>query len=104
MVFLVLYVDYIFDSWKQYQNVVRSRGMVVKIIRYKGLGRMYIFFKIKVIRDHKKKYIYSKLDTSKKSLLVLSMQNSSKGFLPFKHGVSLSKEMSPMTLKEIEDM
>ena len=33
-----------------------------------------------------------------------SMQNSKKGFLPFRHGVALSKEMSPKTSKKIEDM
>ena len=43
VVFLVLYVDNIFGSWKQYQSVVRSKGMVVQTIRYEGLGRMHIF-------------------------------------------------------------
>ena len=32
------------------------------------------------------------------------MQNSKKGFLPFKNGVALSKEQCPSTPKEIEDM
>ncbi|KAG6521118.1 hypothetical protein ZIOFF_018184 [Zingiber officinale] len=32
------------------------------------------------------------------------MQNSKKGFLSFRHGVPLSKEMSPKTSKEIEYM
>ena len=47
VVFLVLYVDNIFGSWKQYQNVVRSKGMVVQAIRYEGLGRMHIFLRSK---------------------------------------------------------
>ena len=40
MVFLVLYVDYIFDSWKQYQGVIGSKGMVVQAICYKGLRKI----------------------------------------------------------------
>ena len=32
------------------------------------------------------------------------MQNSKKGFLPFRHGVSLSKEQCPKTPEEIESM
>ncbi|GER41245.1 dipeptidyl-peptidase [Striga asiatica] len=32
------------------------------------------------------------------------MQNSKKGWLPFRHRIPLSKEMSPKTPQEIEDM
>ena len=44
-VFLVLYVDDIFGSWKQYQSVVGSKGMVVQAIRYEGLERMHTYYR-----------------------------------------------------------
>ena len=107
MVFLVLYLDNIFGSWKQYQNIVRSKGMVVQTIRYEGLGRINILYSWdqsnKGSQD-KNILLIPNFIYRKKSLLVLSMQNSKKGFLPFQHGVTLSKEMSPQTSKEIEEM
>ena len=33
-----------------------------------------------------------------------SMQDSKKGFLPFRHGITLSKDQCPKTLDEIEKM
>ena len=100
VVFLVLYADDIFGSWKQYQSVVRSKGMVVQIIRYEGLGRVRIYSRDQ--RDHNKRMLC--LSRASYNPCSFSMQNSKKGFLPFRHGVALSKEMSPKTSKEIEEM
>ena len=71
----------------------------------KDLGDCAHILGIKVIRDRKKRMLClsqaSYIDTI---LARFSMQDSKKGFLPFRHGVALSKEMSPKTSKEIEDM
>ena len=39
-----------------------------------------------------------------KMLIRYKMQNSKKELLPFRHGVHLSKEQSPKTPQEVEDM
>ena len=71
----------------------------------KDLGEYAHILGIKVIRDPKKRMLYlSQASYIDMILARFSMQNSKKGFLPFRHGVALSKEMSPKTSKEIEDM
>lgn len=71
----------------------------------KDLGEVGHIFGIKVLRDRKKRMLglpqASYLDTV---LTRFSMQNSKKGFLPFRHGIALSKGQCPRTPKEIENM
>ena len=71
----------------------------------KDLGECAHILGIKVIRDRKKRMLcLSQASYIDAILTRFSMQNFKKGFLPFRHGVALSKEMSPKTSKEIEDM
>ena len=66
----------------------------------KDLGECAHILGIKVI-TRKECCAYPELHTI---LARFSMQNSKKDFLPFRHGVPLSKEMCPETSKEIEEM
>ena len=71
----------------------------------KDLGEAAYILGIKVTRDHRKKMLSlsqaSHIDTV---LARFSMQNAKKGFLPFRHGVPLSKDQCPKTDQEKEEM
>lgn len=60
---------------------------------------------IKEIRDRKKRMLALSQEPFIEEVLArFNMQNSKRGFLPFKKGVALSKEQCPSTLKEIESV
>ena len=105
MVFFVLYIDDILLVGNNIKVLSEVRVWLSKQFDMKDLGECTHIFGIKVIRDHKKRMLClsqaSYIDTM---LARFSMQNSKKGFLPFRHRVPLSKEMCPKTSKEIEEM
>ena len=105
MVFLVLYVDDILLIGNNVKMLSDVRVWLSKQFDMKDLGEVGHILGIKDIRDRKKRMLClsqaSYIDTI---LARFSMQNSKKGFLPFRHGVPLSKEMCPKTSKEIEEM
>ncbi|WRX21062.1 Reverse transcriptase [Theobroma cacao] len=58
-----------------------------------------------LIRDRKNKQIaLSQAFYIDKILVKFAMHDSKKGFMPFGHGVKLSKEMSPKTAEEVDNM
>ena len=71
----------------------------------KDLGEAAYILGIKVTRDRRKRMLSlsqaSYIDTV---LARFSMQNAKKGFLPFRHGVPLSKDQCPKTDQEKEEM
>ena len=71
----------------------------------KDLGEAGHILGIKIIRDRRKRSLSlsqaSYIDTI---LTRFKMHNSKKGFLPFRHGVYLSKQQSPKTTEKIEAM
>ena len=101
VVFLVLYVDDILLVGNNIKVLSEVRVWLSKQFDMKHLGEYAHILWIKVIRDRKKRLLClsqaSYIDTI---LARFSMQDSKKGFLPFRHGVALSKEMSPKTSKE----
>jgi hypothetical protein len=71
----------------------------------KDLSEAAYILGIKVIRDRKNRMLALSQESYIDEVLArFNMQNSKKGFLPFKKGVALSKEQCPSTLKEIESV
>ena len=61
--------------------------------------------RIQILRDMKNKLLaLSQSSYVDKVLARFLMQNSKKGLLPTRHGVSLSKKQCPQTLQEEEEM
>ncbi|XP_074351643.1 secreted RxLR effector protein 161-like [Apium graveolens] len=71
----------------------------------KDLGEAAYINGIKVIRDRRKRMLALSQEPYIDDVLTgFNMQESKKGNLPFRHGVSLSKSQCPSTPKEIENM
>ncbi|KAG6478667.1 hypothetical protein ZIOFF_062111 [Zingiber officinale] len=105
MVFLILYVDNILLIGNNVKVLSDVRVWLPKQFDMEDLGECEHILGIKEIRDRKKRMLcLSQASYFDTILARFSMHNSKKGFLPFRHGVPLSKEMCPKTSKEIEDM
>ena len=71
----------------------------------KDLGKTQFVLGIQIVRNRKNKTLaLSQTSYIDKMLIRYKMQDSKKGLLPFKHRVHLSKEQSPKTPQEVEDM
>ena len=105
VVFLVLYVD---DILLIENNVGALYSVKVWLSRWfnmKNLGEVNHILGIKLLRDRKHKMLgLSQAIYIDKILARFSMQDSKKWFIPFRHGISLTKDHYPKTLVEIEDM
>ena len=67
----------------------------------KDLGEANFILGIRLWRDHKNRMLgLSQVGYIDKILEWFSIKNSKKGLLPFKHGVPLSDDQRPKTLKE----
>ena len=65
---------------------------------------MTYILRIRVYRDRARRLIgLSQTLYIEKMLKKFSMENSKKGLIPVRHGIHLSKEMSPKTPKEREN-
>jgi hypothetical protein len=105
VVFLVLYVDDILLIGNNVKMLSTVRVWLSKQFEMKDLGEAGHILGIKVIRDRKKRMLALSQEAYIDTLLTrFSMQNSKKGFLPFRHGVALSKEQCPKTPEAIESM
>ena len=105
VVFLVLYVDDILLIGNNVKVLSTVRVWLSKQFEMKDLGEAGHILGIKVIRDRKKRMLALSQEAYIDTLINrFSMQNSKKGFLPFRHGVVLSQEQCPKTPKEIESM
>ena len=71
----------------------------------KDLGEAAHILGIKLMRDRKQRILGLSQALYIDTILArFNMQNSKKGFLPFRHGITLSKDQSPKTTDEIERM
>ena len=105
VVFLVLYVDDILLIGNDIEVLSSVKGWLQKQFDMKDLGEANYILGIKLLRDRKNKVLaLSQALYIDKILARFSMENSKKGTLPFRHGVHLSKEQSPKTLKQKERM
>ena len=105
MVFLALYVDDILLIGNNKEVLSDVKGWLSEQFQMKDLGEAAYILGIKVTRDRRKRMLSlsqaSYIDTV---LARFSMQNAKKGFLPFRHGVPLSKDQCPKTDQEKEEM
>jgi len=105
VVFLVLYVDDILLIGNNVEMLSSVKAWLFKQFDMKDLGEAAYILGIKVIRDRKKRMLALSQEPYIDEVLArFNMQNSKKGFLPFKHGVALSKKQCPSTPKDIESM
>ncbi|KAL8091512.1 hypothetical protein AgCh_033945 [Apium graveolens] len=105
VVFLVLYVDDILLIGNNVEMLSSVKAWLFKQFDMKDLGEAAYILGIKVIRNHKKRMLALSQEPYIDEVLArFNMQNSKKGFLPFKHGVALSKKQCPSTPKDIESM
>ena len=105
VVFLVLYVDDILLIGNDIEVLSSVKGWLQKQFDMKDLGEANYILGIKLLRDRKNKVLaLSQALYINKILAKFSMENSKRGTLPFRHGVHLSKEKSPKTLKQKERM
>ena len=79
--------------------------MASDTIPNKDLREAHFVLGIQIVRNRKNKTLaLSQASYIDKMLIRYKMQDSKKGLLPFRHGVHLSKEQSPKTPQEVEDM
>ncbi|KAH9725664.1 hypothetical protein KPL70_007964 [Citrus sinensis] len=78
---------------------------LAKQFNMKDLGEISYVLGIKLLRDRKNKTsALSQAVYIDKILARFSMENSKTGLLPFRHGITFSKDQSPKTSEEIERM
>ena len=103
--FLVLYVDDILLIDNDVGVLSSVKVRLSSQFDMKDLGEASHILRIKLPRDLKQRMLGFSLATYIDQILArFSMQDSKKGFLPFKHGITLSKDQYPQTPDEIEKM
>ncbi len=105
VVFLVLYVDDILLIGNDVGKLSEVKVWLAKQFDMKDLGEAAYILGIQIFRDRKnRKLALSQASYIDKMMGRYVMQDSKKGMLPFRHGVYLSKDQSPKTPQEEEDM
>ena len=105
VVFLVLYVDDILLIGNDVESLSNVKKWLANQFQMKDLGEASYVLGIQLIRDRKNKLLaLSQASYFDKMLIKFAMQNSKKGNLPSRHGVTLSKEQCPKTPQEEENM
>ncbi|KAM7464831.1 hypothetical protein LguiB_012393 [Lonicera macranthoides] len=105
VVFLVLYVDDILLIGNDMGLLSSVRVWLSSQFDMKDLGEASHILGIKLMRDRKNRMLGLSQATYIDTILSrFSMQDSKKGFLPFRHGITLSKDQCPKTPDEIEKM
>ncbi|KAH9781613.1 hypothetical protein KPL71_008538 [Citrus sinensis] len=103
--FLILYVDDILLIGNDIGVLTTIKSWLAKQFDMKDLGEASYILSIKLLRDRKSKTLaLSQAVYINKILARFRMENSKTGLLPFRHGITFSKDQSPKTSKEIERM
>ncbi|KAH9671715.1 Integrase catalytic domain-containing protein [Citrus sinensis] len=103
--FLILYVDDILLIGNDIGVLTTIKSWLAKQFDMKDLGEASYILGIKLLRDRKNKTLaLSQAVYIDKILARFSMENSKTGLLPFRHGITFSKDQSPKTSEEIERM
>ena len=103
--FLDLYVDDILLIGNDICVLIDIKQWLAAQFQMKYLVEALFVLSIKIFRDREnKKLALSQASYIDKIVVKYSMQNSKRGLLPFKHGVTLSKEQYPKTPQEVEEM
>ncbi|CAA0827399.1 cysteine-rich RLK (RECEPTOR-like protein kinase) 8, partial [Striga hermonthica] len=105
VVFLMLYVDDILLIGNSKKELLDVKVWLSKQSDMKDLGEAGHILGIRVIRDRNKRMLCLFQSSYIGTVMArFSMQDSKKDTLPFRKGIHLSKEISPKTSQEIEDM
>ena len=105
VVFLVLYVDDILLIGNNVGLMNSVKKWLSINFDMKDLGEAAHILGIKVLRDRKKRMLGLSQALYIDTILTrFSMHDSKKGFLPFRHGISLSKDQCLKTDEETESM
>ncbi|KAH9705859.1 hypothetical protein KPL70_012033 [Citrus sinensis] len=103
--FLILYVDDILLIGNDIGVLTTIKSWLAKQFDMKDLGEASYILGIKLLRDRKNKTLaLSQAVYIDKILARFSIENSKTGLLPFRHGITFSKDQSPKTSEEIERM
>ncbi|KAH9679182.1 Integrase catalytic domain-containing protein [Citrus sinensis] len=103
--FLILYVNDILLIGNDIGVLTTIKSWLAKQFDMKDLGEASYILGIKLLRDRKNKTLaLSQAVYIDKILARFSMENSKTGLLPFRHGITFSKDQSPKTSEEIENM
>ena len=96
MVFLVLYVDDILLTSNNISLLSNVKNWLAEQFQMKDPGEASYVLGIQIIRDKKNKLLaLSQASYIDKVLVRFSMQNSKKGLMPTRHGISLSNKQCP---------
>ncbi|KAK8697972.1 hypothetical protein V6N13_114104 [Hibiscus sabdariffa] len=103
--FLILYVDDILIIGNDVPTLQSIKTLLTSCFSMKDLGEAAYILGVKIYRDRSKRLLgLSQSTYIDKVLKRFSMEESKRGFLPMRHGISLSKEMCPSTPQERERM
>ncbi|KAK8670607.1 hypothetical protein V6N13_037225 [Hibiscus sabdariffa] len=103
--FLVLYVDDILIIGNDIPTLQSIKTWLSSCFSMKDLGEAAYILGVKIYRDRSRRLLgLSQSTYIDKVLKRFSMEESKRGFLPMRHGISLSKEMCPSTPQERERM
>ncbi|KAH9750809.1 Integrase catalytic domain-containing protein [Citrus sinensis] len=103
--FLVLYVDDILLIGNDIGQMSSVKIWLSQNFSMKDLGDAMYILGIRIYRDRSRKLIgLCQAKYIEKILKKFNMWDSKRGFIPFRHGIHLSKSMSPKTYDEIERM
>ncbi|KAK8505509.1 hypothetical protein V6N12_075851 [Hibiscus sabdariffa] len=103
--FLILYVDDILIIGNDIPTLQSIKAWLSSCFSMKDLGEATYILGVKIYRDRSRRLLgLSQSTYIDKVLKRFSMEESKKGFLPMRHGISLSKEMCPSTSQERERM
>ncbi|KAG8478249.1 hypothetical protein CXB51_028152 [Gossypium anomalum] len=103
--FLVLYVDDILIMGNDIPTLQSIKTWLGSCFSMKDLGEATYILGVKIYRDRSRRLLGLSQGTYiDKVLKRFNMEESKRGFLPMRHGISLSKEMCPSTPQERERM
>ncbi|KAG8498488.1 hypothetical protein CXB51_005003 [Gossypium anomalum] len=103
--FLVLYVDDILIMGNDIPTLQFVKIWLGSCFSMKDLGEATYILGVKIYRDRSRRLLGLSQGTYiDKVLKRFNMEESKRGFLPMRHGISLSKEMCPSTPQERERM
>ncbi|KAL4368402.1 hypothetical protein GQ457_05G022260 [Hibiscus cannabinus] len=103
--FLILYVDDILIIGNDIPTLQSIKTWLSSCFSMKDLGEAAYILGVKIYRDKSRRLLgLSQSTYIDKVLKRFSMEESKRGFLPMRHGISLSKEMCPSTPQERERM
>jgi len=105
VVFLILYIYNILLIENAVAVLSSVKVWLSNQFNMKDLGQVSYILGIKLIRDHNNRMLGLPQATYIDTVLArFSMQDSKKGYLSFRHEITISKDQCPKTPEEIESM